>query len=131
MLDSGIRLEEKVPGRRLTLGRQLTIDYYNCRKAALCDCHALEKAFVKAAINSGATVISSSFHAFKPQGISGVVIIAESHFTVHVWPEYRFAAVDIFSCGDQIDMEKAQNILKTFLGADPVVVSSDMGRGIF
>ncbi len=131
MSDNQIKLEEKVPAKGLTLGRQLTIDYYNCRREALRDCDALEKTFVRAARNSGATVISSSFHAFKPQGISGVVIIAESHFTVHVWPEHQYAAVDIFSCGEHIDMEKAKSTLKEFLGAEQVVVSSDMGRGIF
>ena len=131
MSDSRTRLEGKGLAKGVPLGRQLTIDYYNCRKEALHDCDALEQAFVAAARNSGATVISSSFHAFKPQGVSGVVIIAESHFTVHVWPEHLYAAVDIFSCGGHIDMEKAKNTLKEFLGAGQVVVSLDMGRGIF
>ncbi|SMC54969.1 S-adenosylmethionine decarboxylase [Desulfocicer vacuolatum DSM 3385] len=131
MSHSRKKLKERHAAGGLTLGRQLTIDYYNCRKEALGDCDALEKAFVDAARSSGATVISSSFHAFNPQGVSGVVIIAESHFTVHVWPEHRYAAVDIFSCGEHIDMERAKKTLQEFLGAGKVVVSSDMGRGIF
>ena len=65
-----------------------------------------------------------------PQGVSGVVIIAESHFTVHAWPEYAYAAVDIFSCGERIDMDRAMAALSAFLGSREVVVSSDMGRGL-
>jgi S-adenosylmethionine decarboxylase proenzyme len=48
----------------------------------------------------GATVIGAHFHTFSPHGVSGVVVIAESHLTIHTWPEHGYAAVDIFSCGD-------------------------------
>ena len=131
MSDSSITSAEKTAVRGITLGRQLTIDYYDCRREALRDCNALEKAFVSAARISGATIISSSFHAFEPQGISGVVIIAESHLTVHAWPEYDYAAVDIFSCGEHMDLEKAMDALAAFLGSGHVVISSDQNRGIF
>ncbi len=131
MSDSSITSEVRTAVRGITLGRQLTIDYYDCRREALRDCNALEKAFITAARISGATVITSSFHAFEPQGVSGVVIIAESHFTVHAWPEHDYAAVDIFSCGEHIDFKKAMDALAAFLGSDHVVVSSDMNRGIF
>ncbi len=131
MSDSMIISKKKVPARGITLGRQMTIDYYECRREALSDCASLEAAFVSAARTSGATVISASFHAFEPQGISGVVIIAESHFTVHAWPEHDYAAVDIFSCGENIDFKKAMDVLAIFLGSGHVVVSSDINRGIF
>ena len=62
------------------LGRQLTIEYYECTAKVLLDKDLVEKALLKAAKESGATIISSSFHKFNPQGISGVVVIAESHF---------------------------------------------------
>lgn len=123
--------KKKAADQGITLGRQLTIDYYDCRREALSNCAALEEAFVSAARVSGATVISASFHAFEPQGISGVVIIAESHFTVHAWPEHDYAAVDIFSCGEHIDFKKAMDVLAVFLGSGHVVVSSDINRGIF
>ncbi len=112
------------------LGRQLTIEYYDCAPRALLDPVKIEKVFLKAAHESHATVISSSFHNFEPQGVSGVVIIAESHFTVHAWPEYDYAAVDIFTCGDSIDLEKAVDSLAVSLGSDHVVVSSDRNRGL-
>lgn len=112
------------------LGRQLTIEYYDCAPGALLDPNEIETAFLKAADESHATVISSSFHNFEPQGVSGVVIIAESHFTVHAWPEHDYAAVDIFTCGDSIDLKKAVNSLTLSLGSNRVVISSDQNRGL-
>ena len=112
------------------LGRQLTIEYYECTAKVLLDKDLVEKALLKAAKESGATIISSSFHKFNPQGISGVVVIAESHFTVHAWPEHDYAAVDIFTCGDNIDLEVAINSMKESFGSENLVISSDQNRGI-
>ena len=112
------------------LGRQLTIEYYDCAPHALLDKCFVESALLRAAEQSGATIISSSFHNFNPQGISGVVIIAESHFTVHTWPEYNYAAVDVFTCADNIDLETAVNSMKDSFGCKRFVVSSDQNRGI-
>ena len=112
------------------LGRQLTIEYYECASNVLLDKTLVEKALLQAAKNSGATIISSSFHGFKPQGVSGVVVIAESHFTVHAWPEHDYAAVDIFTCGDSIDLEVAINSMKDSFESKNVVISSDQNRGI-
>ena len=112
------------------LGRQLTIEFYDCSSALLADAAVMEKIFLTAARDSGATIISSNFHGFEPQGVSGVVIIAESHFTVHAWPEHDYAAVDIFTCGEKISFQKAIDSLKNQLKADHVIVSSLMNRGI-
>ncbi len=112
------------------LGRQLTIEYYECGKKILLNQDLVEAALLKAAKDSGATVINSSFHTFEPQGISGVVVIAESHFTVHAWPEHDYAAVDIFTCGDNIDLELAINSMKDSFQSENVVISSDQNRGI-
>ncbi len=111
------------------LGRHVTIEYNDCGSDKLIDTEYLEEVFLKAARESGATVVSSSFHAFNPQGISGVIIIAESHFTVHAWPEHNYAAVDIFTCGKNIDLEKAIHSLEVSLEAKNVTVSSDRNRG--
>ena len=112
------------------LGRQLTIEYYECASNVLLDKDLVEKALLQAAKNSGATIISSSFHGFNPQGVSGVVVIAESHFTVHAWPEHDYAAVDIFTCGDSIDLEVAINSMRDSFESKNVVISSDQNRGI-
>jgi len=70
-----------------------------------------------AASEAGATVLGESFHQFEPHGVSGVVIIAESHLFIHTWPECGYAAVDIFTCGDSVQPEKAVQILISKLGA--------------
>lgn len=112
------------------LGRQLTIEYYDCQETVLLNRDSVEQTLLNAAKESGATIISSSFHQFEPQGVSGVVIIAESHFTVHAWPEHNYAAVDIFTCGDNINLDKAIHSMQTSFGSGRVVVSSDQNRGL-
>jgi S-adenosylmethionine decarboxylase proenzyme len=72
---------------------------------------------VKAAIACGAVVLGESFHHFSPQGVSGVVIIAESHLSIHTWPEHGYAAVDIFTCGTFVNPEKAADLLIEKLGS--------------
>ena len=69
-----------------------------------------------AAKASGATIVTSVFHPFFPQGISGVVVIEESHLSIHTWPEYGYAAVDFFTCGDGLP-ERAHEVLKEGLQA--------------
>ncbi len=112
------------------LGRQLTIEYYDCGPGTLLEKDDVEQTLLTAARDSGATVISSSFHKFDPQGVSGVVIIAESHFTVHAWPEHNYAAVDIFTCGDNINLDTAIHAMQSGFASKRVVVSSDQNRGL-
>lgn len=81
------------------LGRHVLLELYDCEADLLRFPPASERILLAAAGAMGATVIGSHFHAFPPHGVSGVVVIAESHLTVHTWPEHRYAAVDVFSCG--------------------------------
>lgn len=131
MLDRYKKFTKNADGNAaFALGRQLTIEYYECDTNVLLDEKQVEKAMLKAAKESGATIINSSFHTFEPQGVSGVVVIAESHFTVHAWPEHDYAAVDIFTCGDNIDLEVAIQSMKESFVSENVVISSDQNRGI-
>ncbi len=66
----------------------------------------------QAAEEAGATIVDSSFHRFLPHGISGVVVIAESHLAIHTWPEYGYAAIDLFTCGDEVNPWKAFEFLR-------------------
>ena len=86
-----------------TLGRQIIAEYYDCNPEILNDVAVIETAMLEAAKSAEATVINSTFHHFSPFGVSGVVVIQESHLAIHTWPEYGYAAVDIFTCGDTID----------------------------
>jgi len=99
------------------LGRHLLIELQDCDQEALNDLGFLRDAMVSAAIDCGAVVLGESFHRFSPQGVSGVVVIAESHLSIHTWPEYGYAAVDIFTCGTSVEPEKAVEALIEKLGA--------------
>jgi len=89
------------------LGKHLLLELKDCDAGLLNDLDYLREALTGVAILIGATVIKDSFYQFSPQGISGVVIIAESHISIHTWPEYCFAAVDVFTCGEVIEPAKA------------------------
>ena len=115
---------------KFALGRHMTVEFYDCNPRIIEDSEKVKKAFLTAAKVSGATVLDYSFHVFDPQGVSGVVIIAESHFAVHAWPEHNYAAVDLFTCSETIDLKKAIEVIKDSLGAEETVISGDMHRGI-
>jgi len=127
--NAGRRPEEcAAPG--FALGRHMTVEYYDCDPKTLADAKLLERIFLRAAEQSGATVIGSNFHEFKPQGVSGVVVISESHFAVHAWPEYDYAAVDLFTCGDNVDFDVATEVIGKAVKSAQWIVSSMMNRGI-
>lgn len=111
------------------LGHQLLLELKDCDKDALNDVNLLKEALVTAASECGATVLGESFHQFSPQGVSGVVVIAESHLVIHTWPEYGYAAVDIFTCGDAVKPEKAAELLVEKLGTSSHSVIK-MQRGL-
>ncbi len=88
----------------------------------------VRRALTSTAERIGATVIGDSFHEFSPQGVTGVVAIAESHLCIHTWPEYAYAAVDIFTCGDRINPEDAVPFIIDAFGAqDHSVISLKRG----
>jgi len=85
------------------LGRHILVEIYDCDPEILNDRDSIQESMVRAAEKSGATICGYSFHEFSPHGVSGVVVIAESHLSIHTWPEYGFAALDLFTCGDDVD----------------------------
>ena len=94
------------------LGRHILAEYYECEVEILNNLELLERSMREAVLKSGATIIDSTFHRFSPHGVSGVVVIAESHMALHTWPEYAYAAVDFFTCGDRVDPWKAFDHMK-------------------
>ncbi|MEX2600685.1 MAG: adenosylmethionine decarboxylase [Balneolaceae bacterium] len=112
------------------LGRQILVEYYNCNDSRINDVAFIEQSLVEAVRESRATIISHDFHKFSPYGVSGVVVIAESHVTIHTWPEYAYAAVDIFTCGETIDPWIIQERLKEKFESGNVS-SMEMKRGMF
>lgn len=94
------------------LGIHVLAEYYRCNSEILNNREKVEQYLNEAAKVSGATIVATAFHRFNPHGVSGVVVIAESHLSIHTWPEYGYAAVDIFTCGESVDPWKAYKYLK-------------------
>ena len=82
-----------------TIGRHLIAEFYGCTGPVLDEVSEVRRHMRAAAEAIGATVVSDAFHKFAPQGVSGSVVIAESHLSVHTWPETGYVAVDIYTCG--------------------------------
>jgi S-adenosylmethionine decarboxylase proenzyme len=101
-----------------TLGQHLLVEYYNCNQQTLDDVAGIEKHMNDAALACGATIVNSTFHRFEPWGVSGVVVIAESHLAIHTWPEYGYASVDLYTCGEDIQPDAAYEFLKNALQAE-------------
>ena len=99
------------------LGKHLLLELKDCNKEVLDDLDFLKSTLLTAASEGGATVLAESFHRFNPHGVSGVVVIAESHLFIHTWPEHGYAAADIFTCGNSVQPGRAAEILIEKLGS--------------
>ncbi|RLE77104.1 MAG: adenosylmethionine decarboxylase, partial [Thermoprotei archaeon] len=83
------------------LGKHIIAELFECDSDILDNVNVIKESLLEAATTSNSAVINYSFHRFKPYGVSGYVLIAESHISIHTWPEYGYAAVDVFTCGDK------------------------------
>lgn len=101
-----------------SLGRHILAEFYNCNEEIINDHTLIEKYMIDAAEKANATVVKSCFHMFNPWGVSGVVVIQESHLTIHTWPELGYASVDLFTCGDEVNPWIAFEHLKEMLQAE-------------
>ncbi len=112
------------------LGKHVLAEFYKCDNDILNNVSLIEQLMIDAAEKANATVISSSFHHFNPFGVSGVVVIAESHLAIHTWPEYGYASVDIYTCGDTLDPWVAYKYLRDMLKSGETSMM-EMKRGLF
>src|SRR5215813_9702434 len=99
------------------LGHHTLLDFYGCDSRRLKRSRDIKALLCAAVREGGGRIVKAVFHNFSPYGVSGVVVITESHVTIHTWPEHSYAAVDIFSCGDKLDHAAIRSELKRFLGA--------------
>ncbi len=113
-----------------SLGRHLLVELFSCSEEILDDLEQIEGFMKEAARVSGATIVESVFHRFQPHGISGVVVIAESHLAIHTWPEHGYAAVDFFTCGADIDYWQAHDFLKKAFAAGDCEVRELLRGGV-
>ena len=110
-------------------GAHLLADLHGVARRLLCDAAALEALLVDAAAAAGAQVLFAHFHGFGDGGgVTGVLLLAESHISIHTWPEHSFAAVDIFMCGGALP-ERALQVIEQGLDAAGCVRRS-VPRGI-
>jgi len=112
------------------LGRHVLAEFYGCPPEILNDIHGIERTMVDAALEAGAEVREVAFHKFSPQGVSGVVVISESHLAIHTWPELGYAAVDVFTCGKTVDPWVSCNYLREHFSADRMS-AQEISRGNF
>ena len=97
---------------RVNLGQHVLAEFFECDPNILNSNDKVEKYMIEAALECGATIVQKCFHMFNPYGVSGVVIISESHLAIHTWPELGYAAVDLFTCRTKCDPKVAYEFLK-------------------
>lgn len=95
-------------------------DYHECDSERLTDAEGIRRVLIAAVAEAGGTYVNDVFHHFSPHGLSGVIVIAESHVALHTWPEHRFAALDVFSCTTALDSALIQKRLEEWLMAGRV-----------
>jgi S-adenosylmethionine decarboxylase len=104
-----------------SLGIHLIADFWFGKKIE--DSKKLEKILIEAAKRTGNTPLEFSYHKFNPQGLTGVLLLAESHIAFHSWPEFNYLGIDIFSCGQKAKPERALKYLKRVLKPKKVEIS--------
>jgi len=92
-------------------------ELWECDHNLLNDQDEVEKIMVNAALEAGAEVREVVFHKFHPHGVSGVVVISESHLTIHSFPEHGYASIDVYTCGERIDPKVASDLIAKGLRA--------------
>lgn len=110
------------------LGYQYTVDFYGCDASKINSKNFVEKTLLEAASLMQLTVVNTTIHEFSPIGISGVVVIEESHIAIHTWPEYEYVAIDIFTCNDSYDLQNGIAFLTDAFNAQKVT-KQDSTRG--
>lgn len=111
------------------LGTHIVCELSGCDAAKLTDVEAVREMMQAAARAANATVIETAFHRFQPQGVSGVVVIQESHLSIHTWPETGYAAMDFYTCGDHTDPWAACQYAAEALDAKQML-TTEVKRGI-
>ena len=118
------------------VGKHCILELYDCEASRLDDEAFLRTSITIAAKRAGATLLNLITHRFEPQGVTGLALLAESHISIHTWPESGYAAVDVFTCGDHTMPEQAcatlcaelqakRHSLKSFLRETPAAVAHD------
>ena len=113
-----------------TKSQHLLVELFECNLEALKSKDLLQNLLEKAAEAAQVTIVQSVFHQYSPQGVTGIVIIEESHLSIHTWPEYGYASVDFYTCGDGLP-EKALSVIKEgLISKRAEVMMVDRGKSL-
>ena len=88
-------------------GKHCILELYNCNLRKLNDESFIRTSLISASKIAGANLLSMITHRFQPQGVTGLALLAESHISIHTWPDRNYAAIDVFTCGKKTQPEKA------------------------
>ncbi|MBE0479686.1 MAG: adenosylmethionine decarboxylase [Dehalococcoidia bacterium] len=111
-----------------TLGKHFLLDLKDCSSGLLDDIDFIKEVLISVAKEAGTAVLGVSFHRFQPQGVSGAVLITGAHLCVHTWPEYGYAAIDIFTHGDSFRPDEAARLIVEKLESkNPAIVELKRG----
>ena len=111
------------------LGIHVMLELKECNSELLDDLAYIKGAMIDAADGVGAHILGESFHQFHPHGVTGILAIAESHLCIHTWPEYGYAAADIFTCGNSFKpRQAAQFLIDRLESRDPSIVELKRGE---
>lgn len=101
-------------------GRHLILDLYGCDQGILDDYQELQRLLEASLVMANATILRIFGEKFQPQGVTLLALLAESHASVHTWPELSYCAVDLYTCGDKTKTHRAAEFLKKKLKAETV-----------
>jgi len=89
-----------------SLGYQTTVDFYDCDATIIDSITSIKNILEEAAKIMDLSVVNTTIHEFSPIGISGVIVIKESHIAIHTWPEHKYVALDFFTCNTSFDLDE-------------------------
>ncbi len=112
------------------LAQHTLLELYGCNPACLRHSRQVRKLLSDAVLRGGGTIVKTVFHNFSPHGVSGVIVITESHVTIHTWPEYGYAAVDIFSCSEKLDHSAIRQLSGRRSFSAQRAIGKTFGRGL-
>jgi S-adenosylmethionine decarboxylase proenzyme len=95
-------------------GQHLLVSYSACQIERLTDVEAVLEAFRRATLAAGATILSESHHVFLPHGLTAMLLLSESHASIHTYPEHASCFVDLFTCGEHCDASAFQRVLQDY-----------------
>ncbi|KGG13596.1 MULTISPECIES: adenosylmethionine decarboxylase [Prochlorococcus] len=115
--DNYVAAEKRKAKLKRMLGKHCILELYECDAVKINDEAFIRTTITLSAKASGAKLLNLITHKFQPFGVTGLALLAESHISIHTWPEIRYAAVDVFTCGEHTLPEKACDFLAKELQA--------------